>query len=287
MKFSSIVIVFVAVALLADAALAETSAKRCGKRKGVKWGQSIDSRKDGRAIVYIDVPSITLTANNGAQRTLVKGNPFYNCGCDKSGVCVIYGDKVLHGFDQHNPLLPGETQATTFFANIPRKRGGKLTLKFTSSTASKKRRGAVPLRRKPTKLVKRRIIATNIRNEDIFHGPGAPMWEYTWLANGRFVTGAATPASFYRNGQKLGTGYNTGLFEPGKQTFYDVCAPIMKTKVRRWSDPVAGPWDGQGTVEWVFGYVLTKGPRGTAKVWAWMIKSIALHGKAWSGNVAF
>jgi len=252
--------------------------KRCGKRLPVKWGQTIDSRNRGRSIVEV-VNDVVVTANNGVQRTLVKGMKFFNCGCDSAGTCVIYGDR-----DNFFGTYQKNADGTTFYANIPRKVNGVKPLKFTKSGA-KRVRGAVPLKKAPKKMVKRAIIATPIRNEDIVHGPGAPMWEYTWLASGTMVTGAETPASFWKNGKKLGTGYNTGLFKPGVHKFYDVCAPLVKTPVRRWLDVVAAPVGstGPGTVTWVFGYVKVE---GGAKVWAWMIKGIQLHAGKWKGNVA-
>jgi hypothetical protein len=243
----------------------------CGKRQTVKFGSSLKSR--GRPPITIK-QSVTVMANNGVRRVLNKDQQFYFCGCDKGGVCVIYGDKAERG--QLN------ADGTTFYCNIPARKLGLKSGKNYHGRA----RGTVPLKAKTKKVVKRRIISTNLRTENIlWHGPGAPMWEYTWLANGRFVTGAETPASLYKGTTKIGKGYNTGLFIAGKHKFYDVCAQVVKTRVRPtyYLDPLPGPWAGPGEVEWVLGYVPVQ---GGAKVWAWMIQRISMNGRVWTGNVA-
>jgi len=267
MKAVTLILAILVVALIADVAFGESLGKKCGKRGKVSWGKTLKSR--GRPPVTIK-KAVTVLANNGVRRTLNKGQGFHSCGCDKGGTCVIYGDKAALGHTN--------ADGTTFFANVPAKKLGIKSGKNYHGRA----RGAVPLAKKPKKVVKRRIISTNIRTQDIVHGPGAPMWEYTWLANGAMVTGAETPASLYKGTKKIGTGYNTGLFRPGKHVFYDVCAPKIKTTVRRWQEAVK-PWQGSGSVTWVLGYIKVK---GNAKVWAFMIESIQIGGRKFNGNIA-
>jgi hypothetical protein len=247
----------------------ESLAKGCGKRRKVNFGKSLTSR--GRPVVKIK-KTTKIRANNGSWRTLKKGAKFFSCGCDKGGTCVVYGDKP-------GPAFKKNSDGTTFFANIP---ASRITPKRSRT------RGAVPLKGKPTKVVRRKIIATDIRGFQIWHGPGAPMWEYTYLGGGKLVTGAESPASYYRGGKKLGKGYNTGLFRTGR-SFYDVCAPIVKTRVRPTWLPVAGQSTaakGPGSVEWVLGYYIEK--KGNVKVWAWMIQKIrmsTLPNGAVNGNI--
>jgi len=271
MKSSVVLLTLVVVLVAFELATAMTMAKRCGKRPKVKMGWSLYPPKKYRGRPKVTIAkTCTVTANNGVRRTLAARSNFFGCGCVADS-CVVYGDRPdFLGTKQQND------DGTTFFANINRK-----CLKFRNTAAAKKIRGSFPLK-KVKKVVSRKVITTNIRNEDIFHGPGAPMWEYTWLGNGMFVTGAVTPASYYVGTKKIGLGYNTGLFKPG-QTFYDACAPVITTRVRHWSTAVAGPWEGPGFVEWVFGYIKVS---AKAKVWCWMIQKISIDGRNLGGNIA-
>jgi len=204
----------------------------------------------------------TIVANNGKRRKLKKGDKFFFCGCDKGGTCVIYGD----GPPYANP------DGTTFFGNVP---SSMLGVK-KGKTLFGKWRGASPLKSKPRKVVKRKIVSKNL-NPAIVHGPDASIAEYTYLARGKFVTGAESPASYYKGKKKLGRGFNTGLFKP-RTAFYDVCVQKLTTRVHLLNS------FSSGKLSWVFGYSMSKG----AKVWMWMIDGILIpggNGKWKRGNV--
>jgi len=254
------------------------TADPCGRRQSVNWEQQITHYR-ARPSPPIR-KSVTIMANIGQPRTLAVGQKYMFCGCDKSGTCVIYGGGPLAN--------PG---GTTFFANVPSYALGIPKGK----TMFSRWRGALPISVKPKKIKSRAIIATDLRQEGACHGgpnpkPGLPptaincdpIWEYTYLGGGMFVTGAESPASWWVHGKKIGLGYNTGLFTP-RDTFYDMCVTKLQTPVRKEGAPFVAPWIGTGKLTWVFGYV--RGPTTKAPIYTWMIESVEFPGEFLHGNI--
>jgi len=241
----------------------------CKHRQKVNWLKQI-THSQHRLVVKIKKAK-AVQASNGVYRTLTVGQPFHFCGCTKSGSCVLYDDSPQYR----------NADGTTFFANVPAsilgiKKGKTLFGRWLGA-------------KKPSIRVKeqhvRALRTYDLRTADpyVIHGGpkeyiasqpmgGAPMWEYTWLGQGLFVTGAESPASWWVKGQKIGRGFNTGLFNPKKDKFHDLCLSKVKTYVRRYGEIYPGPWTGSGTVSWVFGYV--QGTKTRSKVYAWMIEKI-------------
>jgi len=224
--------------------------------------------------------SVTVLANNGQRERLTpqltKQKKFITSGCTGNR-CVIYSANPYYT----NP------DGTTFFGYVPRK-----ALYGPHHRPVTRSRGAVPPPHYNPHSVHAHTIMTHdyrpeLRsitgnpNADIVHGPGAPMWEYTSLAGGKFVSGAETPASYWSHGHKLGTGYTTGMFRKG-QKFYDIGGQTIKTPIRLNTDQVANPGpQGTGTAEWRLGYV----PDHGHKVWSWMLKSMNVDGHTFAGNI--
>jgi len=244
---------------------------RCGKRWRHAWG--IKGLKSApRAKIPIKKTVTTSLTSNGVTRTIQKGQIYAFGGCDKAGSCVVYQARA----EQRN------ADGTTFFGQVPAK-AFKLKMKGYHGRI----RGSKPIKVKRKKWV-RKVITTNLPR-NIVHGGfppltqfGAPLWEYTWLAGGRFVTGGENPASLWIKGKKVGQGFNTGLFKPG-QKFVDVCTSKKYTRCRILGTPIKTEGQGPGTVAWVFGYVKVS---KKVKVWAWMIEKIYVPGfPPYHGNI--
>jgi hypothetical protein len=170
-----------------------------------------------------------------------------------------------------------------FFATVP-----NTVLGLPKGAAyNRRKRGARPPSGKwyPSRVVKRTVqshwIPTNI-----IHGPdSSPLYEYTFLAGGRFVSGAETPPSLWSNGVKLGTGYTTGVI-PNGATFYDICAKFVVTPVRLTTDPYTSPAVGTGSAVWALGRIHYTDASGKDHAfWAWMLDVIGIHGALYPGGL--
>jgi hypothetical protein len=233
----------------------------------------------GRGYVQV-VKEVTVLSSDGTHRGLKIGERFHFGGVDDKGYCVMYSDK-----EGANPPTPDNPKGSTFLGVAHRRylriegKDGKLQPIHTKAVrrgahrhGRSRRRGAIGFDR-PMASTKRTVFAHPLP-KFIVQGPGAPMYEYTHVGGGNYVSGAETPADLTaKSGKQIGKGYTTGMIEAGT-TFYDIRGQLVPTPVRH------NDTQQPGTAYWTFGWVV----QHQIKIWMWMLDHIML-GTHYTGNV--